>query len=173
MTLLQLHLTAIYAILLSSVLGFGIAMGINYAYIQFVTWRLQVSHDDNPVWISSQGKQLHGFFFSVSTDMMMTCHNVFMNLVFVNQYHYHVVYFCQINIMKCICKREREAESFYIFLWNSKFISLKNFLSKKWRSNKKVLLPCYNAIATWDRSKKQQKLSELFSENEFKIIPCF
>ncbi|RZB63897.1 hypothetical protein D0Y65_040467 [Glycine soja] len=44
-----LHLTAIYAILLSSVLGFGIAMGINYAYIQFVTWRLQVSHDDNPV----------------------------------------------------------------------------------------------------------------------------
>ncbi|KAG4381221.1 hypothetical protein AAZX31_15G094500 [Glycine max] len=45
----MLHLTAIYAILLSSVLGFGIAMGINYAYIQFVTWRLQVSHDDNPV----------------------------------------------------------------------------------------------------------------------------
>jgi len=40
---------AIYAILLSSVLGFGIAMAINYAYIQFVTWRLQVSHDDNPV----------------------------------------------------------------------------------------------------------------------------
>lgn len=46
----MLHLTAIYAILLSAVLGFGIAMGINYAYIQFVTWRLQVSHhDDNPV----------------------------------------------------------------------------------------------------------------------------
>ncbi|RDX99527.1 putative E3 ubiquitin ligase SUD1 [Mucuna pruriens] len=45
----MLHLTAIYAILLSSVLGFGIAMGINYAYIQFVTWRLQVSHDNNPV----------------------------------------------------------------------------------------------------------------------------
>ncbi|KAK7359650.1 hypothetical protein VNO77_01612 [Canavalia gladiata] len=44
----MLHLTAIYAILLSSVLGFGISMGINYAYIQFVTWRLQVSHDHNP-----------------------------------------------------------------------------------------------------------------------------
>ncbi|KAH1217699.1 E3 ubiquitin-protein ligase LAP [Glycine max] len=44
----MLHLTAIYAILLSSVLGFGVAMGINYAYIQFVTWRLQVSHVDNP-----------------------------------------------------------------------------------------------------------------------------
>ncbi|KAL9320938.1 hypothetical protein ACSQ67_012777 [Phaseolus vulgaris] len=43
-----LHLMAIYAILLSSVLGFGIAMTINYAYIQFVTWRLQVSHDDHP-----------------------------------------------------------------------------------------------------------------------------
>ncbi|KAK7412607.1 hypothetical protein VNO78_04101 [Psophocarpus tetragonolobus] len=45
----MLHLTVIYAILLSSVLGFGIAMAINYAYIQFATWRLQVSHDDNPV----------------------------------------------------------------------------------------------------------------------------
>ncbi|BAT87367.1 hypothetical protein LR48_Vigan09g217600 [Vigna angularis] len=45
----MLHLMAIYAILLSSVLGFGIAMAINYAYIQFVTWRLQVSYDDNPV----------------------------------------------------------------------------------------------------------------------------
>ncbi|KAJ1428831.1 Zinc finger, RING-CH-type [Sesbania bispinosa] len=45
----MLHLTAIYAILLSSVLGFGAAMGINYLYIQYVTWRLQVSHNDNPV----------------------------------------------------------------------------------------------------------------------------
>ncbi|KAL2341180.1 hypothetical protein Fmac_009120 [Flemingia macrophylla] len=45
----MLHLTPVYAILLSSVIGFGIAMGINYAYIQYATWRLQVSHDDNPV----------------------------------------------------------------------------------------------------------------------------
>ncbi|XP_061374356.1 uncharacterized protein LOC133316599 [Gastrolobium bilobum] len=45
----MLRLTAIYAILLSSVLGFGIAMGINYVYIQYVTWRLQVSHNDSPV----------------------------------------------------------------------------------------------------------------------------
>lgn len=45
----MLHLTAVYAILLSSVFGFGVAMGINYAYIQYATWRLQVSHDDNPV----------------------------------------------------------------------------------------------------------------------------
>ncbi|CAL0301209.1 unnamed protein product [Lupinus luteus] len=44
-----LHVKAIYAILLSSVMGFGIAIGINYAYIQYAAWRLQVSHDDSPV----------------------------------------------------------------------------------------------------------------------------
>ncbi|KAK7245727.1 hypothetical protein RIF29_40576 [Crotalaria pallida] len=45
----MLHLKAIYAILLSSVLGFGMAMGINYAYIQYATWRLQVARDDSPI----------------------------------------------------------------------------------------------------------------------------
>ncbi|KAK2393994.1 RING/U-box superfamily protein [Trifolium repens] len=44
-----LHLAPIYSILLSSILGFGIAMGINYMYIQYVTWRLQVSINDSPV----------------------------------------------------------------------------------------------------------------------------
>lgn len=48
-TLLQLHLAAIYSILLSSILGFGVAMGINFMYIQYVTWRLQVSTNDSPV----------------------------------------------------------------------------------------------------------------------------
>ncbi|KAI9114965.1 hypothetical protein K1719_013978 [Acacia pycnantha] len=45
----MLHLKAIYAILLSSVSGFGMAMSINYAYIQYVSWRLQVSQVSNPV----------------------------------------------------------------------------------------------------------------------------
>ncbi|XP_054804749.1 uncharacterized protein LOC129307847 isoform X2 [Prosopis cineraria] len=45
----MVHLKAIYAILLSSVLGFGMAMSINYAYIQYVSWRLQVPQDANPV----------------------------------------------------------------------------------------------------------------------------
>ncbi|XP_004486075.1 uncharacterized protein [Cicer arietinum] len=40
-----LHLAPIYSILLSSVLGFGVAMGINYMYIKYVTWRLQVTPD--------------------------------------------------------------------------------------------------------------------------------
>ncbi|PNY13514.1 zinc finger protein [Trifolium pratense] len=44
-----LHLAPIYSILLSSICGFGIAMGINYMYIQYVTWRLQVSINDSPV----------------------------------------------------------------------------------------------------------------------------
>lgn len=44
----MLHLAPIYSILLSTVFGFGIAMGINYMYIQYVTWRLQVSINENP-----------------------------------------------------------------------------------------------------------------------------
>ncbi|KAJ7980190.1 RING/U-box superfamily protein [Quillaja saponaria] len=44
-----LHLKAIYAIMLSSVFGYGIAMSLNYLFIQYTTWRLQVSQDSNPV----------------------------------------------------------------------------------------------------------------------------
>lgn len=44
----MLHLAPIYSILLSTVFGFGIAMGINYMYIQYVNWRLQVSINENP-----------------------------------------------------------------------------------------------------------------------------
>ncbi|XP_011005084.1 PREDICTED: uncharacterized protein LOC105111437 isoform X2 [Populus euphratica] len=46
----MLHVKAIYAILLSSVLGFGIAMGLNSLYIQYFAWRVQVgrNHNSNP-----------------------------------------------------------------------------------------------------------------------------
>ncbi|PON88260.1 hypothetical protein TorRG33x02_158470 [Trema orientale] len=44
-----LHLHAIYAVLLASVLGFGIAMGLNSLYIRYFAWRVGVAQDTNPV----------------------------------------------------------------------------------------------------------------------------
>lgn len=44
-----LHLKAVYAIMLSAVMGFGIAMSLNSLYIQFFTWRFQVTQNSNPV----------------------------------------------------------------------------------------------------------------------------
>ncbi|KAK9933652.1 hypothetical protein M0R45_020837 [Rubus argutus] len=44
------HLSAIYSILLASVVGFGISMSLNSLYMQYFTWRVQVAQNNsNPV----------------------------------------------------------------------------------------------------------------------------
>ncbi|CAK7332889.1 unnamed protein product [Dovyalis caffra] len=43
----MLHLNAIYALLISSVLGFGLAMSLNSLYIQYFAWRVQVGQNEN------------------------------------------------------------------------------------------------------------------------------
>ncbi|XP_052189299.1 uncharacterized protein LOC127799364 isoform X2 [Diospyros lotus] len=44
-----LHFKAVYAILLSSLTGFAVAMGLNSLYIQYFSWRVQVSQSSNLV----------------------------------------------------------------------------------------------------------------------------
>ncbi|XP_038709310.1 uncharacterized protein LOC120004126 isoform X1 [Tripterygium wilfordii] len=44
-----LHLKAVYAILLSSFLGFGLAMSLNSLYLQYFAWRVQVAEERHPV----------------------------------------------------------------------------------------------------------------------------
>lgn len=49
----QFHLSAIYSILLASVVGFGISMSLNSLYMQYFTWRVQVAQNNsNPVWLN-------------------------------------------------------------------------------------------------------------------------
>ncbi|XAR54582.1 Ubiquitin--protein ligase [Bertholletia excelsa] len=44
-----LHLAAVYAIMLSSILGFGVSMSLNSIFLQYHGWRLRVSQSSNPV----------------------------------------------------------------------------------------------------------------------------
>ncbi|XP_058202165.1 uncharacterized protein LOC131316750 isoform X3 [Rhododendron vialii] len=46
---LLLQLAAVYAIMLSSVLGFGISIILNWLYIRHFTWRVQASQNSSPV----------------------------------------------------------------------------------------------------------------------------
>ncbi|KAM5569113.1 hypothetical protein ABKV19_016565 [Rosa sericea] len=41
------HLSAIYSILLASVVGFGISMSLNSLYMQYFTWRVQVAQNNS------------------------------------------------------------------------------------------------------------------------------
>ncbi|XP_022849261.1 uncharacterized protein LOC111371475 isoform X2 [Olea europaea var. sylvestris] len=45
----MLHIPPVYAILLSSVLGFGVAMSLNFLYIRYFSWRVQVAENSNLV----------------------------------------------------------------------------------------------------------------------------
>ncbi|KAJ0740261.1 hypothetical protein HanOQP8_Chr06g0214911 [Helianthus annuus] len=44
-----LQLKAIYAVMVSSVIGFGLAMTLNELYIRYTFWRLQIPREDNIV----------------------------------------------------------------------------------------------------------------------------
>ncbi|KAK2992672.1 hypothetical protein RJ640_014922 [Escallonia rubra] len=44
----MLHMKAVYAVMLSAVSGFGIAMSLNYLYIHYFAWRVQVSQSSGP-----------------------------------------------------------------------------------------------------------------------------
>ncbi|KAL2458573.1 RING/U-box superfamily protein [Forsythia ovata] len=65
----MLHLPPVYSILLSSVLGFGVAMSLNSLYIRYFSWRVQVAENSNLNHLRAEAEvQIHMLMKGVVDD---------------------------------------------------------------------------------------------------------